>query len=156
MSALFFEDCQEGSLLRHSLSRTVTETDNLLFSSLTLNPQPLHLDEEYSKQTIYGRRIVNSIFTLGLVCGISVADTTSGTTLGNLGFQSISFPKPVLLGDTLHAETEILSKRESRSRSDAGIVHYEHRGFNQRGELICTCRRAALILRKDVVAGGRS
>jgi acyl dehydratase len=122
VSGKYFEELNAGDVYKHAITRTVTETDNLLFSALTHNTQPLHLDEEFCKQSIYGTRIVNSCFTLGLVTGVSVNDLTLGTTLGNLGYEEISFMKPVLIGDTLYAETEIVEKRESKSRPNAGIV----------------------------------
>ncbi|MEU6192202.1 MaoC family dehydratase [Streptomyces sp. NPDC047061] len=148
MSGLYFEEFVVGEIVRHSTTRTVTETDNLLFTALTMNPQPLHLDEEFAKNSIYGTRIVNSVFTLGLVAGLHVADLTLGTTVGNLGFEEVVFPKPVLIGDTLRVESEILETRESKSRPDTGIVKLEHRAFNQRDELVCRLRRAALMQRK--------
>jgi acyl dehydratase len=145
---MYFEEFEVGAVMRHAATRTVTETDNLLFTSLTMNPQPLHLDEQFAAGTIFGRRIVNSVFTLGLVTGIPVAETTLGTTLGNLGFEEVTFPKPVFIGDTLRVETEVLGARESKSRPDTGIVRLEHRAFNQNDELVCTVRRAALMLRR--------
>jgi acyl dehydratase len=148
MSGLYFEDFEVGFVWHHELRRTLSEMDNVMFSALTLNPQPLHLDEEFSKGTIYGQRLVNSIFTLGLVVGIAVMDTTLGTTLGNLGFEEIKFPKPVFHGDTLHVETEIMDKRGSKSRTDSGIVFFGHRGYNQRDELVCTCKRAGLMMKR--------
>lgn len=145
----YFEELQPGDVFKHSLSRTVTEADNLLITTLTMNTQLLHLDEEFSKKhSVAGTRLVNSLFTLGTVCGVSVADVTNGTTLGNLGFEEVRFPAPVVIGDTLYAETEILSKRESASRPDAGIVHLEHRGHNQRGELVAKIHRVALMMKK--------
>jgi len=146
MPGRHYEDYEVGDVYEHAVRRTVTEADNVWFSALTHNPQPLHIDEEFARGTIHGTRLVNSIFTLGLVVGISVEDTTFGTTLGNLGFEEVVFPAPVRHGDTIHAETEIVAKRESKSRPGTGIVTYEHRGFNQYGELVCRCRRNALIL----------
>lgn len=149
----YFEELEPGDVYEHAITRTVTESDNLLFSALTHNSQPLHLDEEFSKGSIYGTRIVNSCFTLGLVTGVSVDDLTLGTTMGNLGYEEISFTKPVLIGDTLRAETEIISKRESKSRPEAGIVKFEHRGFNQRGEMVCRIVRNGLMKKRaDVVS----
>ena len=145
MGGLYFEEFSEGQVFEHALSRTVTEMDNILFSSLTLNPQPLHLDEEFAKGTEFGQRLVNSIFTLGLVIGISVGDTTLGTTVANLGMTDVRFPKPVFHGDTIRARTTVISTRKSRSRSDAGIVEFEHVGLNQHGETVAICRRAALM-----------
>ncbi len=145
MAGLYFEEFAEGQVFEHALSRTVTEMDNVLFTTLTMNPQPLHLDAEFAKTTEFGRPLVNSIFTLGLVIGISVGDTTLGTTVANLGMTDVRFPKPVFHGDTIRAKTTVISKRTSRSRSDAGIVEFEHEGLNQRGETVAICRRAALM-----------
>jgi acyl dehydratase len=150
MPGRFYEDYEVGDVYRHPIRRTVTETDNVWFSALTHNPQPLHIDEEFARTTLHGTRIVNSMFTLALVVGIGVEDTTFGTTLGNLGFDEVAFPAPVLHGDTIHAETEVVAKRESKSRPGTGIVTYEHRGFNQRDELVCRCRRNALIVFRPV------
>lgn len=145
MAGMYFEEFEVGSVIRHDATRTVTETDNVLFNSMTMNPQPLHLDEHFSAGTMFGTRIVNSVFTLGLVVGIPVGETTLGTTLGNLGFEEITFPAPVRHGDTLRVETEILSKRASKSRPDTGIVKFAHRAYNQDGELVCEVRRAGLM-----------
>jgi acyl dehydratase len=148
MAGLFFEEFVEGRVFEHALTRTVTEMDNVLFTSLTMNPQPLHLDAEFAKTTEFGRPLVNSIFTLGLVIGISVGDTTLGTTVANLGMTDVRFPKPVFHGDTIRATTTVIATRRSRSRSDAGIVEFEHQGLNQRGETVAICRRAALMKTK--------
>ena len=148
VAGLYFEQFEPGQRFEHLVRRTVTETDNLLFSALTMNPAAIHLDAEYSRGTPFGERIVNSLFTLGLVVGLSVYDTTFGTTIGNLGFEEVRFPKPVLLGDTLRAVTTVVSKRESQSRRDSGIVVFEHRGWNQRDEEVVSCRRAALMLKR--------
>ena len=145
MAGLYFEEFAEGRVFEHALSRTVTEMDNVLFTTLTMNPQPLHLDAEFAKTTEFGRPLVNSIFTLGLVIGITVGDTTLGTTVANLGMSDVRFPKPVFHGDTIHARTTVLSVRRSKSRADAGIVEFEHVGLNQRGETVAICRRAALM-----------
>lgn len=145
MAGIYYEDFVVGEVIRHEVTRTVTESDNLLITTLTMNVQPLHLDAEFSGESIFGRQIVNSIFTLGLVTGIPVQETTLGTTLGNLGFREISFPKPVFFGDTLRVETEALDKRESNSRPGTGLVGIEHRGYNQNDELVCTVRRTALM-----------
>jgi acyl dehydratase len=145
MAGLYFEEFQEGHVFEHAMSRTVTEMDNVLFSALTMNPQPLHLDEEFAKRTEFGRRLVNSLFTLGLVIGISVSETTLGTTVANLGMSDVRFPKPVFHGDTLRARTIVRSKRRSQSRRDAGIVEFEHQGINQRGEIVAICRRTGLM-----------
>lgn len=151
MSGLYFEQLEPGLVIEHPVTRTVTETDNLLFTTLTMNVQPLHLDAEFAKASMYGQRIVNSVFTLGVVVGIPVQETTLGTTLGNLGFEEIAFPAPVFIGDTLRVETEILSGRESKSRPDTGVVRFEHRGFNQEGKLVCKVRRSGLMLKKPLV-----
>lgn len=145
MSGMYYEDFVVGDVIRHEVTRTVTETDNLLITTLTMNVQPLHLDAEFAGESMFGRQIVNSIFTLGLVTGIPVQETTLGTTLGNLGFREVSFPKPVFFGDTLRVETEALDMRKSKSRPGTGIVDIEHRGFNQNNELVCTVRRTALM-----------
>jgi acyl dehydratase len=148
MRGLYFEEFEPGRVYRHPFTRTVTEMDNVLFTSLTMNMQPLHLDEEFAKQTIHGRRVVNSLFTVALIGAFQVPELTMGTTLGNLGYEKISFPHPVFHGDTLRGETTILSKRESKSRTDSGIVWFEHRGYNQDDMLVMTCTRAGLMLRK--------
>lgn len=148
MAGLYFEDFTVGQRFEHAVRRTVTETDNLLFSTLTMNPAAIHLDAEYCKNTPFGERIVNSLFTLGLLVGLSVYDTTLGTTIGNLGFEEVRFPRPVRLGDTLRAVTSVVSTRASASRSDSGIVLFEHRALNQRDEEVAICRRAALMLRR--------
>jgi len=148
MAGLYFEEFAEGQVFEHAMTRTVTETDNILFTTMTMNPQPLHLDAEFAKSTEFGRPLVNSIFTLGLVIGISVGDTTLGTTVANLGMTDVRFPKPVFYGDTVRVRTTVISKRMSRSRSDAGIVEFEHEGLNQRGETVAICRRAGLMKTK--------
>ncbi|HEX7035197.1 MAG TPA: MaoC family dehydratase [Pseudomonadales bacterium] len=148
MAGKYFEELEVGAAFDHQPARTVTETDNLLFTALTLNPQPLHLDAEFAAGTPHGRILVNSIFTLGLVVGLSVGDTTLGTTLGNLGFDKVTFPNPVFIGDTIRVTTTVLDKRESRSRPDRGIVTFEHRGVNQRGELVCSCTRGAMMMKR--------
>lgn len=144
----YFEELEPGMVFDHQPSRTVTETDNLLFTALTMNPQPLHLDAEFAKGTQHGQILVNSIFTLGLVVGLSVGDTTLGTTLGNLGFDETTFPNPVFIGDTITVQTEVLEKRESRSKPDRGVVIFEHRGINQRGEIVCRCKRGGMMMRR--------
>jgi acyl dehydratase len=151
MAGLTFDEFEIGQVFTHQPSRTVTEADNLLFSALTMNPQPLHLDAEFSKTSHFGQRLVNSIFTLGLVVGLSVGETTLGTTVGNLGFEKVEFPKPVFIGDTITAQTEVIEKRASKSRPEWGIVIFEHRGVNQRGEIVATCRRGAMMLKKRPV-----
>ena len=134
--------------MRHALRRTVTEADNLLFSVLTHNPSPLHLDEEYMRNTEFGRRIVNSCFTLSLMTGVSVGDTTDRTAIANLGWEDARFPKPVFLGDTLRIETEVAEVRESESRPEAGVVALVHRAYNQQDELVGSCRRVALMKKR--------
>jgi len=150
MPGRYFEDLEIGTCFEHQPGRTVTETDNLLFTALTQNPQPLHLDAEFARGTEHGQILVNSIFTLGLVVGLSVADTTLGTTVGNLGFEQTTFPNPVFIGDTIRVTTRVLERRESRSKPDRGIVTFEHQGINQRGEIVCTCIRGAMMLRRPV------
>jgi len=149
MAGLYFEEFQLGQVFKHAIRRTVTEADNVFFTALTHNPAALHLDEEYCRtETEYGQRIVNSAFTLGLMVGISVGDTTLGTTVANLGWDEVRFPKPLFHGDTVRVESEVLELRESRSRPNNGIVIFEHRAFNQKGELVASCKRSALMLRK--------
>jgi acyl dehydratase len=144
-----YEELEPGIVLVHQPSRTVTETDNLLFSTLTMNPQPLHLDAEFAKRSLHGQILVNGLFTLSLMMGLTVADTTLGTTAGNLGFEAIDFPAPVFIGDTITAETEVIGRRISRSRPAYGIVEFEHRGRNQRDGIVVSCRRSGLIARRD-------
>lgn len=144
----YYEELIVGDLHSHRLRRTVTETDNLLFTTLTHNTQPLHLDEEYAKQTMYGTRVVNSLFTLSLLVGVTVEDLTAGTTLGNLGFTDTNFPNPVKISDTLNFETEIISKRDSKSRPALGIVTFEHRAYNQKKELVAKTKRTGLMLKQ--------
>ncbi|MEM7016447.1 MAG: MaoC family dehydratase [Pseudomonadota bacterium] len=148
MAGLYYEEFYVGQTFEHVMRRTVTETDNTMISVLTHNPAALHLDAEYSKNTEFGERIVNSVYTLGLMVGISVWDTTLGTTVANLGWDDVRFPRPVLHGDTLHIQSEVESMRESRSRQDAGIVVFIHRAFNQRDEEVAVCKRSALMLKK--------
>ena len=149
MAGLYYEEFSIGQVFEHPWTRTVTEMDNVLFSSLTMNVQPLHLDAEFAAKSEFGQRIVNSIFTLGLMIGISVNDTTLGTTVANLGMTDTRFPKPVFHGDTLRAETKVLTMRESRSRPDVGIIEFEHTAYNQRGEQVAICKRQALMRRKE-------
>jgi acyl dehydratase len=144
----WFEDLPAGLVIDHAVTRTITEADNTLFSVLTMNAQPLHLDESFAETTEFGTRLVNSLFTLSLLIGLSVFETTLGTTVANLGFEEIEFPKPVIPGDSIHAQTEVVSARESSSRPTQGIVVFEHRAFNQRDELVARCRRSALMLKR--------
>jgi acyl dehydratase len=146
MPGLFFEEFTAGQRFAHPIRRTVTEADNVFFTAMTHNPAQLHLDEEYAKGTEFGTRIVNSLFTLGLMIGISVGETTLGTTVANLGMDEVRFPKPVFHGDTLHVETEVLDLRPSKSRPGQGIVTFLHKAINQRGETVAQCKRSALML----------
>ena len=148
MSGRYFDEWQVGDRVAHGVTRTVTETDNVLISALTHNPQPMHLDYEVAAASEFGRPLVNSIFTFGLMIGVSVADTTLGTLVANLGYDSLRFPNPVFAGDTLRSESECIAVRESQSRPNAGIVTWAHRSFNQRNELVCECTRTALLLKK--------
>jgi acyl dehydratase len=143
-----FEDWILGETLQHEIRRTVTETDNLLFSVMTHNPQPLHIDAEYARASEFGQIVVNGTFTFALMIGLSVADTTLGTLIANLGYDKLLMPAPVFLGDTLHATSEIAALKDSRSRPNAGIVTFKHALLNQRGEITCQCLRMALIKRK--------
>ena len=143
---LYFEDFVIGHVMRHRLTRTVTQMDNMLFSNMTLNPQPLHIDAHFcATETEWGRPLMNSLFTLGLMIGISVNDTTVGTTIGNLGMTDVRFPAPLFEGDTVHCTTEVVGKRESNSRPGAGIVEFHHRAYNQNGKLVAECRRQAFM-----------
>ena len=145
MPGRYFDEWKAGDVIAHSVTRTVTETDNVLVSALTHNPQPMHLDHEAAAASEFGKPLVNSIYTFGLMVGVSVADTTLGTLIANLGYDKLIFPSPVFVGDTLRSESECIEVRESKSRANAGIVTWEHRSFNQRGELVCKCTRSALL-----------
>lgn len=145
MGGRYFDDLTAGDRFVHELRRTVTETDNLLVTTLTHNPQPLHLDAEYAAATEFGRIVVNGLFTFSLMVGLSVGDTTLGTLVANLGYDAVVMPKPVFVGDTLRCETTVVEKRESRSRPDAGLVVFEHQALNQRNEIVCRGRRIALL-----------
>jgi len=149
VAGLYFEEFQLGQKFMHPIRRTLTEADNVFFSALTHNPAPLHLDEEYCRaHTEFGTRVVNSALTLGLMVGISVGDTTLGTTVANLGWDEVRFPKPLFHGDTIRIETEVVELRDSKSRPRNGIVIFAHRAYNQKGELVASCKRSALMLRK--------
>ena len=149
MAGLYFEEFEVGKVYEHALRRTVTEMDNMLFSNMTLNPQPLHIDRHFCEtETEWGQPLMNSLFTLGLLIGISVNDLTMGTTIANLGMTDVKFPHPMFQGDTLRAATEIVSKRESKSRPDAGIVDMLHRGYNQEGVLVAECLRQAFMRKR--------
>ena len=151
----WFEELTVGAVIPHALTRTVTETDNVLMTTLTLNPARLHLDHEYAaEETEFGKPLVNSMFTLALLVGLSVLETTHGTTIANLGFEAVTFPAPVFCGDTIHAETEVVATRASGSRPDAGIVTFEHRAFNQDDRLVCSARRNALMHRRPADGAG--
>jgi len=152
MAGMYFEDFAEGQVIRHALSRTVTEMDNTLFSLLTLNPQPLHIDAHFAESTEWGQRLFNSLYTLGIMIGMSVYDTTLGTTVANLGMTDVAFPRPVFHGDTLRSQTKVLSVRASKSRPNAGIVEFEHVATNQRDEVVASCRRLALMRRRPEAA----
>ena len=148
MAGRYFEQWQVGDTIAHAVTRTVTETDNVLVSALTHNPQPMHLDHEVAAASEFGRPLVNSIYTFGLMVGVSVSDTTQGTLVANLGYDELTFPAPVFVGDTLRSTSTVLGVRESKSRPNAGIVTWEHKSFNQKDELVCRCTRSALIARK--------
>lgn len=148
MPGLYFEELVVGQVIDHPIRRTVTEADNVLITTLTHNPAALHLDAEYMKESEFGQVIVNSCLTLSLMVGISVNDTTHGTTVANLGWDEVRFPKPLFHGDTLRIQTEVLELRDSKSRPGNGIAVFEHRAFNQHDELVGVCKRSALMLRK--------
>lgn len=148
MPGLWFDELHVGQIFNHPVRRTVTETDNILFTTMTHNPALLHLDEHYMQGTEYGQRIVNSVFTLGLMVGISVGDTTLGTAVANLGWDEVRFPKPVFHGDTLRIVTEVIDLRESKSRPNQGIVTFKHEAYNQHDELVASCKRSGLQHKK--------
>ena len=148
MAGLYVEQFEIGSVFEHEIRRTVTDADNVWFCAATFNPARIHIDAEYCAATEFGKPLVNSIFTLGLVIGLSVQETTFGTTIANLGMTEVTFPKPVFAGDTIRSRTTVLEKRNSRSRPDSGIVTFRHEGLNQRDEIVCRCTRQALMLRK--------
>jgi acyl dehydratase len=145
MSGLWFEELTVGRIVEAATRRTVTETDNVLFTTMTMNPQPLHLDAEFAAGTEFGKPLVNSMFTVALVVGLAVPELTLGTTIANLGFSEIAFPKPVFAGDTIRVVTEVVEARKSSSRPDAGIVTFRHEGINQRDEVVCRATRAAFM-----------
>jgi acyl dehydratase len=150
----WFEQLEVGTVVRHATRRTVTETDNVLFTTMTMNPAPLHLDADYAAGTEFGRPLVNSMFTVALVVGLSVPELTLGTIVAQLGMDAIRFPAPVFPGDTVRVETEVVEARGSKSRPDAGIVVFEHRAYNQRDELVCRARRTGLMHRRPVESPG--
>jgi acyl dehydratase len=148
MAGRYFDEWQVGDTVAHAITRTVTETDNILITTLTHNPQPLHLDREAAAKTEFGKPLVNSCFTFSLMVGVSVHDTTLGTLVANLGYDALKFPNPVFVGDTLRSTSECLAVRASKSRPNAGIVSWAHRSFNQHDQLVCECTRTALLLKK--------
>jgi acyl dehydratase len=150
MTGLYYEEFEVGKEYKHEWTRTVTETDTILYCGLTMNPAPLHLDQQYMEGTFYGQRLVPSLWTAGVIGGMIVNDLVLRTSLGNLGYTKFDFPKPVFHGDTLRAETTILDKRESKSRTDSGIVFFEHRGLNQRDEVVHIAHRAGLMMKRPV------
>lgn len=152
MTGKWFDELEVGQVFHHPIRRTLTETDNLLMSTLTHNPAQLHIDAEYMKGTPFGRPLMNSAFTLGLMVGISVGDTTLGTAVANLGWDEVRFPNPLFAGDTIHVVTEVIELRESKSRPEAGIVTFLHQAFNQKDELVATCKRSGLQLKKPADA----
>ncbi len=148
MGGKYFEELEVGAIIKHSLGRTITEMDNVLFSALTMNPQPLHVNEDFAAKTEFGRRLVNGIFTLGLAVGLTVPELTEGTLVANLSYESVKHPHPMFHGDTLYVETEILSKRESKSRPNQGIVRFKHIGHNQHGVVVIEFERTMLMLKR--------
>jgi len=152
LPGLYFDELKLGQVFKHPIRRTVTEADNVFFSTMTHNPAALHLDEEYCSKTEFGRRIVNSAFTLALIVGISVGDTTLGTAIANLGWDEVRFPKPLFHGDTVRVETEVVELRDSKSRANAGVVTFLHRAYNQKNELVAHCKRLGLQLKRPVAS----
>lgn len=148
MPGKYFDELSVGMRFRHNIGRTVTEMDNVLFSTLTMNPQPLHLNEDFASKTQFGQRLVNGIFTMGLVVGLSVTELTDGTIVANLGYEKVAHPKPVFHGDTIYAETEVLEMRESKSNPDRGVVRLKQTGRNQRGEVVVELERSVLFLKR--------
>jgi len=148
MAGLYLEEFTVGQVIRHPLRRTITESDNVLFSVMTMNPQPLHIDFDYAAKSEWGKPLVNSLFTLGLMIGISVPDTTLGTIVANLGMTETTFPHPLFHGDTVRVETEIVSVRESKSKPDRGVVEMEHRAYNQNGDLVARCLRQTMVQKR--------
>lgn len=152
MPGKYYEDLKVGAFIKHSLGRTITEMDNVLFTSLTMNPQPLHLNADFAAKTEFGRCIVNGIFTLGLAVGLTVPELTEGTLVANLGYQNVNHPHPIYPGDTLYVETEVIGKRESKSNPDRGLVTFRHIGRNQAGTVVLKVERTALILKRPPAA----
>ena len=149
MAGRYFDEWQVGDKVAHTITRTVTETDNLLFSTMTHNPQPLHIDLEAAKASEFGQILVNGTFTFALMVGLSVGETTLGTLVANLGYDKLVMPRPVFIGDTMRATSEVVDLKESRSRPEAGIVTFRHELINQRGEVVCSCLRSAMLKKKD-------
>ena len=152
MRGKYYEELEVGQVIKHSIGRTLTEMDNVMFSSLTLNNQPLHINEDFASKSQFGQRIVNGIFTMGVVVGITVADLTAGTIVANLGYENVNHPHPMFHGDTLYVETEVMSKRESKSKTDRGIVTLKHLGRNQHGDVCVEVTRAVMFLKAPVEA----
>lgn len=150
MAGRYFEEFEVGQTFEHAYTRTVTEQDNISFSLMTLNPQPLHIDADFASRTEWGQPLFNSLYTLGIMIGMSVSDTTLGTTIGNLGMTETAFPHPVFHGDTIRVETEVISVRDSKSKPDRGIVEMQHRAFNQDGILVARCTRQAMMMKRPV------
>ena len=148
MPGKYYDDLTPGQKITHPLGRTITETDNVLFNSITMNTQPLHINADAAEKSLFGRPIVNGILTMGLVVGITVPDLTAGTLIGNLGYERVSHPRPVFHGDTIYVETEVLEARPSRSKPDRGIVRFKHIGRNQHGEIVIELERTALMLKR--------
>jgi len=148
MAGKYFEDLSQGMTFRHALGRTITEADNIFFCALTMNTQPLHLNEEYAQNTPFGTRIVNGLLTLALTVGLTVSDLTEGTIIANLGYENVQHPRPVFHGDTLHVTSEVLTMRPSDSKPDRGVVRLRHIAYNQKGEAVCIVERSVLFLRR--------
>lgn len=145
---IYFDDFEPGQVIRHRLTRSVTQMDNMLFSNMTLNPQPLHIDRQFAEQSEWGQPLMNSLFTLGLLIGISVGDTTNGTLFANLGMTDVKFPHPLFENDTVHCESTVVAKRESKSRPTMGVVEFHHRAYNQHDRLVAECLRQSLVLKR--------
>jgi acyl dehydratase len=152
VAGLYFEEFSVGQQFRHELTRSVTESDNMTFSLMSMNPQPLHVDFDFASRTEWGKPLFNSMFTFAIMVGLTVQDTTLGTTIGNLGFSEVTFPAPVFHGDTLRAETTVLSTRESKSRPTQGLVEFEHKCFKQDGSVVAQCKRMALMMKRPEAA----
>ncbi|MGE0000350.1 MAG: MaoC family dehydratase [Ilumatobacteraceae bacterium] len=156
MTGRWYDELEPGLVVRHAITRTVTEMDNVMFSCLTMNPQPLHIDAHFAAQTEFGRPLVNSLFTLGLVVGVAVPELTLGTTVANLGFEEVRFPAPIFAGDTVSVETEVVARRESKSRPDDGVVTFRHTAHNQHGDVVCVATRNALMRKRPATESATS